>query len=74
MLIKHLADSKNSFDVSSQFNVFMLLLILTSGTFRIDKRKEVSRKMFFYQAVISSFRKYLVSTDYVAGILQTLGT
>lgn len=50
MLIKHLADSKYSINVSNQVNIFVLIMIIflvvIPGTFGIAKRREVNRKMF----------------------------
>lgn len=52
MLIKYLADSKYSINVSNQVNIFVLimiiLLIMIPGTFGIAKRREVNRKIFSY--------------------------
>lgn len=52
MLIKHLADSKYSINVSNQVNIFVLIMIIflvvIPGTFGIAKRREVNRKIFSY--------------------------
>lgn len=52
MLSKYLADSKCSINVSTQLNIFVLiviiLLIVVPGTFGIDQRREVNSKIFAY--------------------------